>query len=161
VTEDSGIVTADSGHMPKIGHLRAESAVTFGRNGRSRSSGISGHDGPENANSRMKDFYDVWICSKHLDFDTDTLLKAISATFKNRETSVPAQEFEALTATFAAAHRVQWNAFVRKMNEDELIDGFGMIIEDIKTFAMPAFRSLASGEKIAQQWKAGNGWVIS
>ena len=35
------------------------------------------------------------------------------------------------------------------------------VIEDIKTFAMPAFRSLASGEKIAQQWKAGNGWVIS
>jgi predicted nucleotidyltransferase component of viral defense system len=28
------------------------------------------------ANSRMKDFYDVWICSNHLDFNTDTLLKA-------------------------------------------------------------------------------------
>lgn len=79
----------------------------------------------------------------------------------DRETSVPAQEFEALTATFAGTHRVQWNAFVRKMGEEELIDGFGKIIEDIKTFAMPAFRSLASGEKIAQQWKAGNGWVIS
>jgi len=26
------------------------------------------------ANSRMKDFYDVWICSKHLVFDADTLL---------------------------------------------------------------------------------------
>ncbi|HEY7886812.1 MAG TPA: nucleotidyl transferase AbiEii/AbiGii toxin family protein [Steroidobacteraceae bacterium] len=113
------------------------------------------------ANSRMKDFYDVWICWKHLDFNAGTLLKAISATFKNRETSVPAQEFEALTATFAGTHRVQWNAFVRKMGEDELIDGFGKIIEDIKTFAMPAFRSLASGEKLAQQWKAGNGWVIS
>lgn len=79
----------------------------------------------------------------------------------DREPSVPAQEFEALTATFAGTHRVQWNAFVRKMGEEELIDGFGKIIEDIKTFAMPAFRSLASGEKIAQQWKAGNGWVIS
>jgi hypothetical protein len=43
------------------------------------------------ANSRMKDFYDVWICSKHLDFNTDTLLKAIDATFKNRETPVPAE----------------------------------------------------------------------
>jgi hypothetical protein len=34
---------------PEIGHLRAERAVTFGRNGRSRSSGISGQVGPENA----------------------------------------------------------------------------------------------------------------
>ena len=51
-----------------------------------------------NANSRMKDFYDVWIYSNHLDFNTDTLLKAIDATFKNRRTPVPAEEFEALTA---------------------------------------------------------------
>jgi predicted nucleotidyltransferase component of viral defense system len=63
------------------------------------------------ANSRMKDFYDVWICSKHLDFNTSTLLKAVDATFKNRETSVPAEEFDALTRNFAEGHRVQWNAF--------------------------------------------------
>ncbi|HKR42427.1 MAG TPA: nucleotidyl transferase AbiEii/AbiGii toxin family protein [Paraburkholderia sp.] len=113
------------------------------------------------ANSRMKDFYDVWICSKHLDFDAGTLLMAISATFKNRETPVPAQEFEALTTTFVEAHRVQWNAFVRKMGEDDLIDAFSKIIEDLKNFAMPALRSLAREEKFAQQWKAGNGWVIS
>src|SRR5579863_2689123 len=61
------------------------------------------------ANSRMKDFYDVWICSNHLDFDARTLLKAIDATFKNRETPVPGQEFEALTATFVEAHGLQWN----------------------------------------------------
>src|SRR5690606_15121420 len=53
-----------------------------------------------NANSRMKDFYDVWMCSKHLDFEVDALLNAIDATFKNRETTVPADEFDALTARF-------------------------------------------------------------
>jgi hypothetical protein len=35
--------------------------------------------------SKMKDFYDVWICSTHLDFNSDTLLEAINATFRNRE----------------------------------------------------------------------------
>ena len=99
-----------------------------------------------NANSRMKDFYDVWMCSKHIDFDSDTLLKAIAATFKNRETPVPAEEFEALTTSFVDQHRVQWNAFVRKMGEVELIDGFGRIVEDIKTFTMPLLRSL-SGQR--------------
>ena len=112
-------------------------------------------------NSRMKDFYDVWICSKHLDFDAGTLLRAISATFKNRETPVPAQEFEALTTTFVEAHRAQWNAFTSKMGEDDLVDKFSNIIEDLKNFAMPALRSLARREKFTRQWKAGNGWVIS
>lgn len=112
-----------------------------------------------NANSRMKDFYDVWICSKHLDFNADTLLKAIDATFKNRDTSVPADEVESLTAAFVEKHRVQWNAFVKKIGETELIDAFGRVVDDVKTFAMPALHSLANGETLSKHWKAGRGWV--
>jgi hypothetical protein len=92
---------------------------------------------------------------------TDTLLKAIDATFKNRETRVPAEEFEALTTNFVDAHRVQWNAFVRKMGENDLIDAFGTVVADLKVFALPALRALARGEKITQQWKAGSGWLVS
>jgi hypothetical protein len=112
-----------------------------------------------NANSRMKDFYDVWICSKHLDFNADMLLKAIHATFKNRETPVPPDEFEALTTTFVEGHRIQWNAFVRKIGEDELKDEFGEVVEDIRILAMPMLRSIARGEKLARRWKSGNGWL--
>ena len=112
-----------------------------------------------NANSRMKDFYDVWVCSHHLDFDTDTLLKAVDATFKNRETPVPADDFEALTTNFVEGHRVQWNAFVKKVGEVELTDAFGKVVEDLKIFAMPIFRSLAGKEKLTRQWRVGNGWV--
>jgi len=113
------------------------------------------------ANSRMKDFYDVWICSNHLDFNTDTLLKAVDATFKNRKTPVAAEEFEALMTNLVGAHRVHWNAFVKKMGDDQLIDAFGKVLQDLKIFAMPVFRSLARGEKLTQQWKAGKGWVSS
>jgi predicted nucleotidyltransferase component of viral defense system len=111
------------------------------------------------ANSRMKDFYDVWIYSKHLDFHADTLLEAIEATFKNRETPVPTEEFDALTTNFIEGHRVQWNAFVRKIGEHDLIDAFGKVVSDLKVFAMPALQSLAHGDKLPRQWKAGNGWA--
>jgi predicted nucleotidyltransferase component of viral defense system len=114
-----------------------------------------------NANSRMKDFYDVWMCSKHLDFETDILLNAISATFKNRETPVPAEEFEALTASFVEQHRVQWNAFAKKIGEEELVDSLGRIIDEIKVFAMPVFSSLANGKALEQEWRAKKGWVLS
>ena len=49
MTVDSGIVTADSGGRAKIGHDQSESSVTFDRNRRSRSIGISGHVRPEYA----------------------------------------------------------------------------------------------------------------
>jgi hypothetical protein len=45
------------------------------------------------------------------------------------------------------------------MGEDQLIDAFGKVLEDLKIFATPILRSLARGEKLTQQWKAGNGWV--
>jgi predicted nucleotidyltransferase component of viral defense system len=113
------------------------------------------------ANSRMKDFYDVWVCSKHLDFDTGTLLKAIDATFKNRETPAPTEEFEAFTTKFVEGHSVQWNAFVRKMGEDDLIDAFGQVVAELTAFALPALHAVARSETLAQQWKAGAGWTDS
>ncbi len=111
-----------------------------------------------NANSRMKDFYDVWICSNHLEFDANVLLKAIDATFKNRETPVPIGEFEALTTAFVEGHRVQWNAFVKKVGENELHDAFDRVVKQITIFVMPLLTSLARGERLTQQWKAGKGW---
>lgn len=42
------------------------------------------------ANSRMKDFFDLWILSRHTDFDGDTLRRAIRATFDRRKTPLPA-----------------------------------------------------------------------
>lgn len=41
------------------------------------------------ANSRMKDFYDLWIISKQFDFDGSLLTEAITATFERRKTPLP------------------------------------------------------------------------
>jgi predicted nucleotidyltransferase component of viral defense system len=100
-----------------------------------------------NANSRMKDFYDVWMCSRHLEFSADALLlKAIDATFRHRETPVPTEEFDALTSDFAEEHRGQWNAFVRKIGEDSLTDQLGRIIDDLRSFVVPLFQSLTTAK---------------
>lgn len=112
-----------------------------------------------NANSRMKDFYDVWVCSTHLDFDAGTLAKAVAATFDNRGTPIPSDDVESLTRTFVETHRVQWNAFVRKIGETDLVDAFDRIVEDLNAFAMPVLRSLTSDMGLPRQWKAAQGWV--
>jgi predicted nucleotidyltransferase component of viral defense system len=113
------------------------------------------------ANSRMKDFYDIWICSQHLDFAGDALLKAIYATFTNRGTPIPAEEIEALTPKFVEAHRTQWNAFVKKVGEGELIDAFDKIIEDLKRFVLQVLQAATRGEKFLLHWKAGSEWTAA
>jgi Nucleotidyl transferase AbiEii toxin, Type IV TA system len=41
------------------------------------------------ANSRMKDFYDIWVLTKTFDFAPDRLALAIAATFARRQTAIP------------------------------------------------------------------------
>lgn len=69
-----------------------------------------------------------------------TLIAAIDATFENRGTPLPANEFTALSPTFVDDHQLQWNAFVRKIGADGLRDKFGEIVEDLQRFAMPLLR---------------------
>jgi len=66
------------------------------------------------ANSRMKDFYDVWLLSQSFTFDDDRLARAIAATFARRGTEIPTDLPDALTPAFVADEQKQrqWHAFV-------------------------------------------------
>jgi Nucleotidyl transferase AbiEii toxin, Type IV TA system len=70
-------------------------------------------------NSRMKDFFDIWLLARQFDFDGPTLTRAMSATFSNRRTAMNASPV-ALTAVFTEsdAPSKQWTAFRRKAQLD-------------------------------------------
>jgi hypothetical protein len=53
------------------------------------------------ANTRMKDFYDIWMLSRNYDFDGERLSRAIAATFERRGTAIPEEVPDALTSTFS------------------------------------------------------------
>jgi len=71
------------------------------------------------ANSRMKDFFDVWFLAKHFEFEGPTLARAIQATFERRKTDLPKAPPLALTRTFAEddAKMKQWKAFISKTGD--------------------------------------------
>ena len=98
------------------------------------------------ANSRMKDFYDIWILSRSFAFDNDRLARAIAATFARRGTEIPAEVPDALTPAFAADEQKQqqWRAFV----EDVALDpgDLANVIEDIAAFLMPQAAVAAKGD---------------
>src|SRR5437667_10093654 len=55
------------------------------------------------ANTRIKDFYDVWLLSQTIEFDGAVLAKAIAVTFKQRSTPLPTEPPIALTEHFGEA----------------------------------------------------------
>lgn len=72
------------------------------------------------ANSRMKDFYDIWLLATTFPFEDDRLVRAIRATFDRRETAIPDQLPDALTPDFGEdpAKVQQWEAFKRDLGAD-------------------------------------------
>lgn len=66
------------------------------------------------ANSRMKDFYDVWDLARQFSFEGRTLVDAIKAIFERRRTEIPQEPPIALTVEFAEDpdKRGQWAAFL-------------------------------------------------
>jgi predicted nucleotidyltransferase component of viral defense system len=89
------------------------------------------------ANSRMKDFYDIWILSRTFAFDDDRLARAIAATFARRGTEIPNEAPAALTPAFAGddQKRAQWQAFVADVTIDP--GSLENVTTDLAAFLMP------------------------
>lgn len=67
-------------------------------------------------NSRMKDFYDIWMIWREHPPQDEPLAAAISATFQRRDTQIPREIPVGLSEAFFTAPEkvVQWMAFWRK-----------------------------------------------
>lgn len=90
------------------------------------------------ANSRMKDFYDVWLLSRTFAFETDRLARALAATFARRRTTIPTPAPDALTPDFAAdpQKQRQWTAFIADL--DDAPRDLHIVVSDLAEFLMPA-----------------------
>lgn len=107
-------------------------------------------------NSRMKDYFDLWILSNHADFDGAMLTRAIGATFER--TAIPNGVPIGLTDEFAQdAQKVkQWQAFLRKNALDKM--PLEIVVGDLRNFLLPVLAAIAAGEAHESPWLAGAGW---
>lgn len=89
-------------------------------------------------NTRIKDYYDVWLLSQSFEFDETQLGRAIAATFERRETAVPTEVPDALTDAFSKdeAKQRQWEAFIRDVSFEP--GPLSVVVETLAGFLMPA-----------------------
>jgi predicted nucleotidyltransferase component of viral defense system len=89
------------------------------------------------ANSRMKDFYDVWRLSRMAEFKDDKLPRAIAATFARRKTEIPSEPSDALTSAFASdpLKVQQWDSFKADLAYQP--GAFADVVKDLAGFLMP------------------------
>jgi hypothetical protein len=114
-----------------------------------------------NANSRMKDFADIWYLAQHFDFDGPTLCDAISNTFNRRGTQLPVRPV-ALTEQFAQRpeKQAQWSAFIRRVDPTGVPPEFPEAVAAIAVFLRPVIDHLTGDSRPPQHWQAGDQWLL-
>jgi hypothetical protein len=115
------------------------------------------------ANTRMKDFFDVWLLARQFPFDGQVLAKAVLATFSNRDTVIDATPI-AFTPEFTeqATTVAQWKAFRSRLAIDAVPEHLPVIIEVLVDFLLPVARA-CQGTDVApftERWLGGP-WIPS
>ena len=110
-------------------------------------------------NSRLKDYFDLWILARQSDFEGPLLTQAIAATFQRRGTEIPQGVPMGLSDEFVVddQKQKQWQAFLRK---NALVAmPLAEIVNDLRRFLLPVLASASGAAALGQGWKAGDRWI--
>ncbi len=104
------------------------------------------------ANSRMKDFYDVWTLITNFQFAGEIVQRALERTFQNRETELPAETHIIFSKEFAKSKTKQWRAFAKKIREEDEIE-MEQVVGVIREFFIPIVHASQQGNSFKKKWK--------
>jgi len=109
-------------------------------------------------NSRMKDFYDLWLLAINFEFDGHRLQKAIQKTFENRETAFPDGIPIALTPEFAKNKEAPWQIFLKRSHLEKDVPSLAEAMIVIRSFLVPVLGACYSNKRWESIWSLKNKW---
>jgi hypothetical protein len=109
-------------------------------------------------NSRMKDFYDIWLLSRQFDFDGPRLTEAIRLTFEQRATELLAH-IDAFTESFIETKEPQWAAFRKRLGPEHVPASFGQIVAQLDGFLSPIVAAISFSKSKPTKWTAPGPWA--
>jgi hypothetical protein len=109
------------------------------------------------ANTRMKDFFDLWFLSRKFPLDGELAKDAVIRTFARREMILPTAVPAAFKPEFGSAKAADWDAFLRR-NALAAVELTAML-ESVRAFAWPLMEAAAKGGTFKQSWVPGAGWI--
>ncbi len=89
------------------------------------------------ANSRMKDYYDVWMLMESFELESQRMRGAIEATFARRNTEIPTSTPDGLSDDFSAdaGKQRQWDAFARTLSGQ--VPNLDRVVRAVRKLLMP------------------------
>jgi len=110
-------------------------------------------------NSRMKDFFDVWLLSRYLAFRFDALALAIRNTLDRRGTALRGIPILLAEPEENPSKEPQWSAFVRKSNLTYAPGHFVEVATSVREFIGPVLDVLIADQSVPDRsWIPPGPW---
>lgn len=110
-------------------------------------------------NSRLKDFYDIWLLSVLFSFDGPSLTQAMKGTFDHRKTDFSVEPAPFTKAFYMDKNKqVLWGKFVQKNALDTAPESLEILINALKKFLLPPLQSLVSKVPFNKMWEPNGAW---
>ena len=106
-------------------------------------------------NSRMKDFYDIWLLSRQHEFRLENLVGAVERTFQTRGTEIPGTS--PFSAAFVDSKQPQWQAFRKRLGQPHAPEAFAEVVTVVIEFVAPVMAGKAA-DAPEQIWHPPGPW---
>ncbi len=111
-------------------------------------------------NSRMKDFYDVWLLMRCFDFDGLKLSKALKETFEHRKTYLPKKSplFDEEIYDKGSDRQTLWKAFLNKNDIKNAPPQLKDVAEQIEKFLIDPIEAIVKSKDLKKKWNTPGPW---
>jgi predicted nucleotidyltransferase component of viral defense system len=106
-------------------------------------------------NSRLKDYYDLWLIANTFELDRAPLAAAVRHTFARRETALPQEKPTGLSEAYVDTWGDQWRTFLNRERMAAAPEQLAAVVADLERFVLPLIED-AEGD---WRWKPGTGWI--
>ena len=111
-------------------------------------------------NSRMKDFYDIWLMMRQFDFSGLNLVEALKRTFEHRKTDLPEDQplFAEEIYDEKSDRQTLWKAFLKKGDIKHAPEKLQATAREIEEFLTKPLDAINKEQGFNLEWKAPGPW---
>ncbi len=110
------------------------------------------------ANSRLKDYHDIWRLSRGWPFDGRQLAMAVADTARRRRTELPRRLPEGLGEEYAERWATSWQGLGDRFDVGGELQPLPAVLAELRAFLLPVLRA-AHGPGFDELWPPGGPWT--
>ena len=110
------------------------------------------------ANSRLKDFYDLWFIIQTFELRRSTVVEAMRRTFERRGTAPPVAQPVGLSDDYVTAWSVRWRTFLSREHMAAAPADLAVVVSDLRIFFIPLLTAASPDD---QKWLPKGPWAAA